>query len=52
MLNTKLVYSSQPGTIVPRVAKHGTEVMKEAQCFDCLNIYICERFSHSPPCEK
>ena len=29
MLKTKLIYSSQPGTEVPRVAKHGTEVMKQ-----------------------
>ena len=28
MLYTKLIYGSQPGTKVPRVAKHGTEVMK------------------------
>ena len=27
MLKTKLIYSSQPGTKVHRVAKHGTEVM-------------------------
>ena len=25
----KLIYSSRPGTEVPRVAKHGTEVMKQ-----------------------
>ena len=29
MLKTKLFDSSQPGTKVPRVAKHGTEVMKQ-----------------------
>ena len=29
MLKTKLIYSSQPGTKVPKVAKHGTEVMKQ-----------------------
>ena len=29
MLYTKLIYGSQPGTKVPRVAKHGTEVMKQ-----------------------
>ena len=40
MLYTKLIYGSQPGTKVHRVAKHGTEVMKETYCFDCLNIYF------------
>ena len=29
MLKTKLIYSYQPETKVPRVAKHGTEVMKQ-----------------------
>ena len=29
MLYTKLIYSSQPGTKVSEVAKHGTEVMKQ-----------------------
>ena len=37
---TRLIYISQPGTKVPRVAKHGTEVMKQILCFDCLNIYF------------
>ena len=34
------MYCSQPGTKVPRVAKHGTEVTKQTYCFDCLNIYF------------
>ena len=29
MLYTKLIYTAQSGTKVPRVAKHGTEVMKQ-----------------------
>ena len=29
MFETKLIYSSQSGTKVPRVAKHGTEVMEQ-----------------------
>ena len=29
MLYTKLIYSSQSGTKVQRVAKYGTEVMKQ-----------------------
>ena len=40
MLYTKLIYSFQRGTKVSRVAKHGTAVMKQTKCFDCLNIYF------------
>ena len=29
---------------VPKVAKHGTEVIKQTECFGCSNI-LCEHFS-------
>ena len=37
---TRFIFIFQPGTKLPRVARHGTEVMKQTQCFDCLNIYF------------
>ena len=51
MLKTKLIYSSQPGIKVPKVAKHGTEVMKRT-CFDCLNIYFVSTLATLLPVES
>ena len=38
------IYSSQPGTKVHTIAKHGTEVIKQTECFGFSKI-LCEHSS-------
>ena len=41
---TNGIYSSQAGTKVHTIAKHGTYVIKQTECFDFSNI-LCEHSS-------